>query len=456
MDPLSPTADESPGSGPVASPTATGRKSRSAGLKGAQLPPAQPLSGTKKRARRGFGWVRKLPSGRYQASYLDPHGTRIFAKAIEGGKVLPLTFLDKKSAEAWLSLRQSELIENRWKPAVAREPEEVGFADYAERWLASRDLSPKTNSEYRRILDGNRLSYFKDFALTEIHPAMIKTWWNAQDPRYPTARRKAYDVLHAILQTASQQDEDTDAPPLIPTNPARLSAKTKNKTPTSRPKNSIRPATLAELARIMDEMPPRYAAMVLLAAWCAPRFGELTELRRRDLTINRDRDGQPVDGTLTITRAVVWPDPDTPIVKTPTSLSRDVAIPPHILGPLLAHLDSWAAPSPDGLLFPAVESGGHMKHGALYKVYRRARKAAGREDLRWHDLRHTGATLAAQAGATLAELMNRLGHSTVTAALIYQHAAAGRDAEIARRLSAMAKVEEAPRGEEVSRILRLD
>ena len=82
-----------------------------------------------------------------------------------------------------------------------------------------------------------------------------------------------------------------------------------------------------------------------------------------------------------------------------------------------------------------------MKHGALYKVYRRARKAAGRPDLRWHDLRHTGATLAAQAGATLAELMNRLGHSTVTAALIYQHAAAGRDAEIARRLSAIAKAE---------------
>lgn len=118
---------------------------------------------------------------------------------------------------------------------------------------------------------------------------------------------------------------------------------------------------------------------------------------------------------------------------------RDVAIPPHLLSLLLEHLDQWAAPGPDGLLFPAVESGGHMKHGALYKVYRRARKVAGRPDLRWHDLRHTGATLAAQTGATLAELMNRLGHSDVKAALIYQHAAADRDAEIARRLSAMAE-----------------
>jgi len=54
-----------------------------------------------------------------------------------------------------------------------------------------------------------------------------------------------------------------------------------------------------------------------------------------------------------------------------------------------------------------------------------------------HDLRHTGAVLAASTGATLAELMARLGHSTPAAALRYQHAAAGRDAEIARALSAL-------------------
>lgn len=186
--------------------------------------------------------------------------------------------------------------------------------------------------------------------------------------------------------------------------------------------------------------------MVLLAAWCAPRFSELTELRRPDLSIVLDTNGKPTSGVLHISRAVVWPEPDRAVVKenkTEAGL-RDVSIPPHILVPLLDHLDKWAAPGPDGLLFPAVESPEkHMKHGALYKVYRRARKAAGRPDLRWHDLRHTGATLAAQTGATLAELMNRLGHSDVKAALIYQHAAADRDAEIARRLSEMATASQA-------------
>lgn len=72
-------------------------------------------------------------------------------------------------------------------------------------------------------------------------------------------------------------------------------------------------------------------------------------------------------------------------------------------------------------------------------MFKRTRTVAGRPVLRLHDLRHTGATMGDQAGATLAELVNRLGHSDVRAALIYQHAAADRDAELAPKLSEMAK-----------------
>ncbi len=48
--------------------------------------------------------------------------------------------------------------------------------------------------------------------------------------------------------------------------------------------------------------------------------------------------------------------------------------------------------------------------------------------------------LAAATGATLAELMARLGHSTVSAAMRYQHAAADRDKAIAEALSGLATV----------------
>ncbi len=50
---------------------------------------------------------------------------------------------------------------------------------------------------------------------------------------------------------------------------------------------------------------------------------------------------------------------------------------------------------------------------------------------------HAGATLAAATGATTNEPMRRLGHSSPAAALLYQHAAEDRDAEIARALDAM-------------------
>lgn len=82
---------------------------------------------------------------------------------------------------------------------------------------------------------------------------------------------------------------------------------------------------------------------------------------------------------------------------------RDVAIPPHLIPVVRAQLKDHVAAGEGALLFPAAaDSNAHMAPSTLYKVYHPARKKAGRPDLRWHDLRHTGAVLAAQTGATLA------------------------------------------------------
>lgn len=115
---------------------------------------------------------------------------------------------------------------------------------------------------------------------------------------------------------------------------------------------------------------------------------------------------------------------------------RDVAVPPHVRPLLLAHLAQHVAPGPDALLWPAADGHGALAPSTLYKVFYPARSAAGRPDLRWHDLRHTGAVLAAQAGGTTAELMGRLGHSTPGASMRYQHVAAGRDAALVATPSA--------------------
>lgn len=171
--------------------------------------------------------------------------------------------------------------------------------------------------------------------------------------------------------------------------------------------------------------------MTLLAAWCALRFGELTELRRRDMDLAK--------GVIRVRRAVTRVE-GSYVIGTPKSEAgvRGVAVPPHLLPTIREHLRTIAA-GPDARLFPAAGNPTrHLAPASLYKVFYRARDAAGRPDLRWHDLRHTGAVLAAQTGATLAELMGRLGHSSPQAALRYQHVAGGRDAEIAQALSTMA------------------
>ena len=127
------------------------------------------------------------------------------------------------------------------------------------------------------------------------------------------------------------------------------------------------------------------------------------------------------------------------VVTTPKSQTsiRDVSIPPHLLPAIEDHLAKYVGAEPDSLLFPA-RHGGHLAPGTLYLSFYPARDKAGRKDLRWHDLRHSGAVLAAATGATLAELMARLGHSSPQAALRYQHAAKGRDREIAALLSKLA------------------
>ena len=139
-------------------------------------------------------------------------------------------------------------------------------------------------------------------------------------------------------------------------------------------------------------------------------------------------------------RAVVWRKGQ-PTVGTPKSRAgvRTIALPPNLRQPLRRHLAEYAMPGPDGLLFPNAARTGHLHVNTLFKTYHRARRVAGRPDLRVHDLRHSAATMAAQAGATLAELMARMGHSTTKAALVYQHVAEGRDRIIAERMALLAE-----------------
>ncbi|MFF3468202.1 tyrosine-type recombinase/integrase [Streptomyces sp. NPDC002619] len=104
------------------------------------------------------------------------------------------------------------------------------------------------------------------------------------------------------------------------------------------------------------------------------------------------------------------------------------------------HLDAYAGPGRDGHVFLGPQ-GGRLRRSNFRDDWINARKKAGiTADVHFHDLRHTGNTLTA-SGASLRELMTRMGHSTPRAALIYQHMVNGRDREIADRLGSMIRKE---------------
>ena len=111
----------------------------------------------------------------------------------------------------------------------------------------------------------------------------------------------------------------------------------------------------------------------------------------------------------------------------------DVAIPPHLIEAVAGHLTTHVGPDQDALLFGA-KGGRHPAACRFDRWYCPARQAANRPDLRFDDLRHFGAVLAAATSASLAELMGRLGHSTPSGPPVSARRP-GPDREIATLLS---------------------
>ncbi|MFD0337936.1 tyrosine-type recombinase/integrase [Streptomyces sp. NPDC127117] len=120
------------------------------------------------------------------------------------------------------------------------------------------------------------------------------------------------------------------------------------------------------------------------------------------------------------------------LIKTPKTAAgvRTVAFPASLTENLAAHLAAYAESGRTGLVFTGAR-GGQLRRNNFRRLWLRALETTGLGDVHFHDLRHTGNTLAATGGATTRELMQRMGHSSVRAALIYQHLVNGRDHAIA-------------------------
>ena len=243
--------------------------------------------------RRGFGSVRRLPSGRWQARY----GTD------DGGMVpAPATFPTKRDADDWLATVQADMSRGTWL-----DPRRSGvtLATYAQGWLSSRrvkgrPLALRTLETYRGSLDRWILPRLGRLELGQITPAVVRRWHaEVSTATGPTATRQAYATLRAVLNTAVEDEA-------LLRNPCRIRG-------AGQPTSPERPLLDREQVEALAEaMPAHLRALVLVAFWAHLRLGEVLALRRGDVDTEA--------GTVRVERQVVEVDAG-PVETAPKSAS---------------------------------------------------------------------------------------------------------------------------------------
>lgn len=354
------------------------------------------------------GSVRQLSSGRWQVRYTGPDGRR---------RSLPQTYRTKADADAGWSIAAAELVLGRWiDPDRAR----VTLGEYLDLWISERaGLSDRTKALYGSLARLHIKPYLGSVQLRHLAPEMVRGWRQDRldDGVGVSTVTKAYALLRAVCMTAVDDE-------LLTRNPCRIRGAGVERTP-ERPILRV-----DEVMRLADEITPRYRLLVLLAVFGSLRWGELLGLTRADL----DLDEVAVD----VRRSIAEVDGRL-VVKAPKTVAglRHVALPGFMREEVAYHLEHYAEVGPTGRVFLGPKGATpHRSH--FVRPWREAKKAASVDQaVHLHDLRHTGNHLAATSGASTRELMARMGHASMRAALIYQHATAPRDRAIADALDRM-------------------
>ncbi|MGP5251487.1 tyrosine-type recombinase/integrase [Brachybacterium alimentarium] len=295
---------------------------------------------------------------------------------------------------------------------------------FAESWLARINVAPRTRYSYRTTLMRDILPTLGDRQLAAITERIVRDWYYAMPADRPAKRAQAYRVLRTVLNAAVDQGELT-------VNPCRIKGAA-----TSKVKKEAQPLTVDELHALAAAMPDGLGVAVYVGAFAALRAGEVLGLQRQDVDLGRR--------VLRIRRSAGGGTPgEGRVGQTKTEASRrDVAIPTFLADALAIHMAAVVGQERSAWLFPSPAlAEAPVSYGTYYEHMRRAAQEIGRPDVRTHDLRHAGAVMAARSGATVRELMHRLGHTDPKIAMRYQHATAERDRSIADDLDRTARQE---------------
>ena len=329
------------------------------------------------------------------------------------------TFTTKREAQQYEASLRLEQNNGTWiDPRSSKTTLEI----YSIQCLKSKvGLRLRTRELYFGLLKHHIIPHIGYCELGELSTSLVRTWYAdlTEKGLAQSTVAKAYRLLRTILNTAVE-----DA--VIKSNTCSIKGAGLGKSP-ERPIASLE--EVFALAKLIDE---RYRLTIFLATFAGLRLGEVLGLERKSFGLR--------SGTIKITQQMQELSNGRCYLALPKSEagSRTISLPDFVISEIVHHLDNFVAEDDDSLLFTG-DNGAPLRRGVLFKAWKKARTEVDVEYLHFHDLRHTGNTLAAMTGASTKELMARMGHSSSEAALRYQHATRDRDIEIASKLNLMAK-----------------
>ena len=333
------------------------------------------------------------------------------------------SFRTKADAERALLLAGADQQRGAW---VDPRNGKVTLEAYANHWLAHRhNLRIRAVELYGSQLDNHIVPALGRRELSKLSTAEVRVWFAnlvQESGLAPTTAAKCYRLLRTILNTAVEDE-------LIVKNPCVIKGAATERSP-ERPI-----ATIAQVDALANAIDPRWRALVLLATYGSLRWGELTALTRQRIDLQA--------GTVEVVEQALELSGGTRVLGPPKTDAgrRTIIMPAFVVDELADHMRRYVGPEPDAVVFTGPK-GAPLRRGNWNGKWNAVRKAVGCDGLRFHDLRHTGNTLAASTGASTKELMARVGHSSARAALHYQHATRERDQAIAAALDAMARPKE--------------
>jgi integrase len=338
--------------------------------------------------------IAKRSDGRWRARYRDADGHE-HAKHFDR----------KVDAQRWMDETTASVVTGQYvDPNAGR----ITLRNYAENWRAAQVHREGTVVQVEGILYRHIYPVLGQRPISGVLPsdvqALVKRLsttprTGSRRPLSPATVGVAHRVLSAIFKSAVA-DRRLASSPCVGTRLPKVE------------KRKVEPISTRQVHTLVEAMPERYRALVMLSVGTGMRQGEVFGLTvdrvnflRRSLTVDRQLVG--------ISGRIPYFGPP----KTPASV-RVIPLPTVVADGLAAHLAAFAT---DGLIF-TNEAGDMIRRSNFGTMWRRVTKSVGLDGLHFHDLRHYYASLLIRHGESVKTVQARLGHANAAETLdTYSH-----------------------------------